>query len=163
MPTLRAILTVAACLALVGPAYADRLVRDDGTVKIYSRDPILPHGYGDMVLEFKGKHYSHLISASYALTPDKKAIIFVTRKEGASAELHFVPFGEVGEMTLDIGDTAFGIGLGFPKDDYFAHYIDKVDGAKITFIAKFGKNGKIARFQLDLRARTFTELSMEVN
>ena len=78
--TLMPVIMTVLCLWVVAPIRADRLVSEDGQVKIFSRDPILPHGYGDMILEFKGKRYRHLISPGYAVTPAKGGIIFVTEK-----------------------------------------------------------------------------------
>ena len=57
------------------------LDREDSLVRIYSRVSLLPHGYGDRILEFKGRRYHQFVSAGFARLPGKNMIVFVTDRD----------------------------------------------------------------------------------
>jgi hypothetical protein len=150
-------LIIGFALAANGCASDIRLVKQDDLVKIYERISSLPHGYGDEILEFKGKQYHHLIGAGYVRLSGKDAILFVT--EGLRGRvLHVVPIGKGKESEINLGDTSFGSGLGLPKDDSASNYIESADGDKITFAAKGGSFAPgVVRWIIDLKAKTFAE------
>jgi hypothetical protein len=152
-------LTLFMAVAMNG-CFSATLVKQDALAKKFERVSVIPHGYGDEILEFKRKEYHHLSSAWYVRLMDKNAILFTTRSpEQSHTILHVVPIGDGEEITMDLGDsTAFGAGLGLPKDDPASHYIENIDGDKITFVTKFGTAPTEVRFLVDLKARTFTRL-----
>src|SRR6266536_1832098 len=107
---------LAGTLLTEGCSMGMHVVKQDELVKIYSRESILPHGYGDQVLEFKGKRYKHFFGAGYVRVTGKDMLLFVTSKDGERKTLHAVPIGKGEEIEIDLGDTSFGSGLGYPKD-----------------------------------------------
>ena len=144
--------------SVTGCAVGLRLVKEDGLVKIYARDSILPHGYGNQILEFKGKRYHRLAGPGYARIPDKEFIVFTTSRDGSRATLHVIPIGAGEGFEIELRGTGFGSGLGYPKEDPASHYVESVDGDKIVFVAKAWSDPRGARFVLDLRARTLAPL-----
>ena len=142
-------------LAANGCASDLRLVQQDALVKIYAQDSRLPHGYGDQILEFKGKRYKHLAGTGYVLVSEKKIILFVTSANGEQKTLHAVPIDNGEAIQMDLGDTSFGAGFGLPKEDPASHYVETVEGDKITFVAKYGLKPDGVRFVIDLKARSF--------
>ena len=167
------LLAVAPCLLLAlcgagGGCRSSEVVRQDNLVTIKERLPLVPlkGASGDLFLEFRGKKYRHLYSYTYVLVPDLDAIIFATRREGRNIQLHYVPRQGNGEITVDEGDAyVFGGGLGRPKDDFQAEWVPSVADGKITFFSplspaeKHGGRTERHQYVLDLRARTFSEVT----
>lgn len=140
--------------SVTGCAAGLRLVKEDGLVKIYARDSILPHGYGNQILEFKGKRYHRLAGPGYVRVPDREIIVFTTSRDGSRATLHVIPIGKGEGFEIELRETGFGSGLGYPKEDPASHYVESVDRDKIIFVAKAWSDPRGTRFVLDLRTRT---------
>jgi hypothetical protein len=151
-------LTVILALAGNGCVAEPKLEEQDSRVKIYSRTSLLPHGYGDSILEFKGRRYHQLASAGYALVPGKNMIVFVTDAHFEGRVLHFVPIDHGKAIRVKLGDAPFGGQIGGHEGNPDTDYIESVDGDRITFATRilFGPNaGRIVRSVVDLNSQTF--------
>ncbi len=144
-----------------GGCVANReLDNQDSLVKIYSRTSLLPHGYGDSILEFRGRRYHHLASAGYVLVPGKNMIAFITEGHFEGRVIHFVPIDHGKEIRVKLTDSSFGGMLGGATGDPTTEYIETVDGDMITFATRvfFGPNaGRLTRTVVDLKTRSFTK------
>jgi hypothetical protein len=156
---LAVLLTVILALAGNGCVADPQLEEQDSRVKIYSRTSLVPHGYGDSILEFKGRRYHQLASAGYAVVPGKNMIVFVTNGHFEGRILHVVPIDHGKAIRVKLDDSPFGGQIGGREGDPDTDYIESVDGDRITFATRilFGPNaGRIVRSVVDLNSRTFS-------
>jgi hypothetical protein len=140
---------------------AAELISEDGLVKLYQNLSWLPHGGATYTLEFKNRRYSNFFGVGYSVVAEKDAIVFFTQREGWSTYLHVVPLHEGKELTIKIGENTLGSGFGRPPEDFASHYIEKIEGDKIYFIAKAyasDKEGIAYRCVVDLKTAEFKEL-----
>ena len=150
----------ALCLPLTG-CHAPVLVRQDELVKIYERLPVLPHGYGDEILEINGRQFHHFFGPGYLRVPEMQAVMFLTSPDGEKKILHVMPISGGRDFKIDLGDTTFGTGFGQKKDEPDADYLDKIDGDKVTFVSRilYGPTaGSAMRSTVDLKAGTFVQI-----
>ncbi len=134
---------------------SERLVRQDDIAKVYHRSSLIPHGTGVSTLEVYGKKYPHANGArmKYVQIPGRNLIVFTTKREGHRATLHVISTRPVGPAwSLDIGETSFGTGLGYPRDYSAADYVERVDGERVYFVSKFGINFEVQHGLVSMEA-----------
>ena len=148
-----------AVLAVNGCTYPARLVREDGLVKIYSIDPVLPHGSGRTDLQFKGVTYQDLRSGNYLIVSELNAILFTTgSNDGANkTTIHVVPIDGREGVSIAVPISSFGVHL--RKDSVGLSYtcIEHVEGRKITFASKAGIDPVPIHYVLDIDKKTLSK------
>jgi hypothetical protein len=117
------------------------------------------NGDPETVLEYHGMRFHHLISHSYAVTPDHKAVIFATQRAGAVSVLHYLPLGAGAPIDVGLGDSGFGAGLGYPEDDRSADYIEGVNGDTLLLAARYGGGTQLRHYTLNLDKRSFAAVA----
>ena len=139
------------CVSLAG----DKRVFHENGVEIVIRErlPLLPHGMDVDYLEVRGKSFSHLISPSYVFIPEWNSIIFLPNREGFSYILHIFSLETKRDIALKQDGFYVGKGLGYPKTDFLACYVEKVDG-DIAVLVNRGFKSPDRRYELNRAKKT---------
>jgi len=141
---------------------AERIAQDS-LVKLYLNRSWLPHGSETYTLEFKDTRYSHFLGVGYAVVPEKDAIVFFTQRDGWSTYLHIVPLHKGKDVTIKLGVTSLGSGFGWPAENHYAHYIERINGDVVIFILRayvYNKDGEAFRDSLDLKTGKLKEIGV---
>ena len=143
------------CISLPG----DKSIFHENGYEIVIQDKIslLPHGSGKQTLEVSGRAFKNLISPSYAFIPEWDSIIFLTHREGGKYILHIFSLQKKVDTAIKQDGFYIGRGLGFPKTDFLACYVEKVDG-DIAVLVNRGYKSPDIRYHLDRAKKTLTSM-----
>ena len=133
----------------------DKTVFHENGVEIVKRErlSLLPHGMDVDYLEVRGKSFSHLISPGYVFIPEWNSIIFLTNREGFAYILHIFSLETKRDIALKQDEPYVGRGLGYPKTDFLACYVEKVDG-DIAVLVNRGFKSPDRRYELNRAKKT---------
>ncbi len=149
------VIVIGGLLTSCGSLAGDKQVFHENGVEIVIRErlPLLPHGMGGEYLEVRGKSFSNLISPSYVFIPEWNSIIFLTHRDGGAYVLHIFSLETKRDIALKEDGFYVGGGLGYPKTDSLACYVEKVDG-DIAVLVNRGYNSPDRRYELNRAKKT---------
>jgi len=149
------VIVIGALLTSCGSLAGDKKVFHENGVEIVTRErlPLLPHGMDVDYLEVRGKSFSHLISPSYVFIPEWNSIIFLTHRDGGAYILHIFSLETKRDIALKQDGFYVGKGLGYPKTNFLACYVEKVDG-DIAVLVKRGFKSPDLRVELNRAKKT---------
>ena len=154
VPRLACLLACGCVFFLSACTFPQRLVKEDALVKIYEKDPILPHGSGTTILECKGKQYKNLVSGGYVVVPGTDWMLFTTCPDGGHiTTVHIVPIGSGEERAIDVEGSDFGAGLGTGPLGLSYFYVEGTQRDEITFVGKAGIDPVPDRYVLNLKTQ----------
>src|SRR6266516_2050839 len=141
------------CISLAGDK---RVFHENGfEIVIQDRTSPLPHGSGKRTLEVSGRTFNNLYSASYVWIPEWSSIIFLTHREGGAYVLHIFSLEKKHDIAIKQDGFLVGIGIGRPKTDSSACYVEKVDG-DIAVLVNRAYDAPDTRYQLDRAKKKLT-------
>ena len=149
------VIVIGGLLTSCGSLAGDKEVFHENGVEIVIRErlSLLPHGMDVDYLEVRGRSFSHLISPSYVFIPEWNSIIFLTNREGFAYILHIFSLETKRDIALKQDEPYVGRGLGYPKTDFLACYVEKVDG-DIAVLVKRGYDSPDLRVELNRAKKT---------
>ena len=149
------LIVIGGLLTSCGSLAGDKQVFHENGVEIVTRERVslVPHGMGGEYLEVRGKSFSNLYSPSYVFIPEWNSIIFLTHREGFSYILHIFSLDKKLDIALKQDGAFVGGGLGYPKTDSSACYVEKVDG-DIAVLVKRGFKSPDLRVELNRAKKT---------
>ena len=149
------VIVIGGLLTSCGSLAGDKRVFHENGVEIVIRQrlPLLPHGMDVDYLEVRGRSFSHLISPSYVFIPEWNSIIFLTHREGFAYILHVFSLEKKLDIALKQDGAYIGSGLGHPKTDSSACYVEKVDGDIAVLVDRGFKSPDI-RYELNRAKKT---------
>src|SRR5712692_9951186 len=150
-----AVIVIGGLLTSCGSLAGDKKVFHENGVEIVTRErpPLLSHGMGGEYLEVRGKSFSHLYSPSYVFVPEWNSIIFLTHRDGGAYILHVFSLETKLDIALKQDGAYVGMGLGHPKTNFLASYVEKVDG-DIAVLVKRGFKSPDLRVELNRAKKT---------
>ena len=149
------VIVIGALLTSCGSLAGRKEVFHENRVEIVTRErlPLVPHGMDVDYLEVRGKSFSHLISPSYVFIPEWNSIIFLTHRDGGAYILHIFSLETKLDIALKEDGVYVGRGLGYPKTDFLACYVEKVDG-DIAVLVDRGYKSPDLRYELNRAKKT---------
>jgi len=149
------VIVIGGLLTSCGSLAGDKQVFHENGVEIVIRErlPLLPHGTDVDYLEVRGKSFSHVISPSYVFIPEWNSIIFLTNREGFAYILHIFSLETKRDIALKQDEPYVGRGLGYPKTNFLACYVEKVDG-DIAVLVDRGYKSPDRRYELNRAKKT---------